>query len=83
MTAVDYVVLAIYFTVIIAAGVYFSRGQVTTARQYFLGDGKMPVWAVACSVVACQYTDAQAQTMAPIIGESTGTSNGEPSSAAA
>jgi len=44
--------LAAYFAVIIAAGVYFSRGKVTTARQYFLGDRKLPVWAVACSVVA-------------------------------
>lgn len=52
MSALDYVVLAAYFAVIIAAGVYFSRGRITTARQYFLGDRKLPVWAVACSVVA-------------------------------
>lgn len=52
MSAADYVVLAAYFAVIIAASVYFSRGKIATARQYFLGDQGLPVWAVACSVVA-------------------------------
>ncbi|MCC7409932.1 MAG: sodium:solute symporter [Phycisphaeraceae bacterium] len=48
----DGVVLGVYLLIIAVAGVLLSRGKLKNAREYFLGDRPMPVWAVACSVVA-------------------------------
>lgn len=50
-TVWDWGILAGYLGALIAVGVASSRGQRDTA-DYFLGGRRMPVWAVAASVIA-------------------------------
>jgi len=51
-TTFDWVVVGAYLLVLIIASIYFSRKELSGSDEYFLGGRRMPVWAVACSVLA-------------------------------
>ncbi len=48
----DWLVLAVYFAALIAAGVWANLRKATTTEDYFLASRSMPVWAVAFSIVS-------------------------------
>jgi SSS family transporter len=48
----DWAVLLGYLIVLIVTGVVFSRRRQHDTREYFLAGRKMPVWAVAASIIA-------------------------------
>ncbi len=48
---IDYLALGLYLTGMLALGFYFTRREHTTSR-FFLGDRKMPWWAVGISIFA-------------------------------
>ena len=54
----DWSILAGYFALLIASGVYFSRKQQASTDDYFLGGRSMPFWAVAVSIVATSMSAA-------------------------
>ena len=56
--ALDWAVIGLYLAVIVASGIWFSRKKQTTADSYFRGSGKLPVWAVAISIVATSLSAA-------------------------
>jgi solute:Na+ symporter, SSS family len=60
----DLVLVAAYLAGVIAVGAWFSRRQRTTS-QYFLGNRRVPWWAVAASIVA---TETSAITFISIPG---------------
>src|SRR5207302_985197 len=51
LTLLDWAILAIYLGTIISIGVYFKKRQHTSAI-YFLGNRKLPGWAVGLSMFA-------------------------------
>lgn len=53
LSAIDWLVIALYLGGIIALGVRFGREQRTT-QDYFLGGRKVPWWAVGLSIVATE-----------------------------
>ncbi len=48
----DIVIVAAYLGIILISGVWLARREPAGAEEYFLGGRRMPVWAVAISVVA-------------------------------
>ena len=48
---VDYLVLTVYLSALVAIGVYFARRTVGT-DDYFRAAGKIPWWAAGCSIFA-------------------------------
>jgi SSS family solute:Na+ symporter len=48
----DWAVLAGYFVLLAITGVVFSRREQKNTDDYFLGGRRMPVWAVALSIIA-------------------------------
>ncbi|TVS07934.1 MAG: sodium:solute symporter [Phycisphaerales bacterium] len=54
----DVIVLGLYFLVLVATGVWFSMRKNRNTEDYFLGGRKMPVWAVAVSVLATSLSAA-------------------------
>ncbi|HEU5042042.1 MAG TPA: sodium:solute symporter [Gemmatimonadales bacterium] len=64
MTALDLVVVGLYFAVTIAIGIWAMRRQ-ETAGDYFLGARDLPAWAVLLSIVA---TETSALTVISIPG---------------
>ena len=46
ISSIDWAVIFVYLTGIIALGLWLGRGQKTT-RDYFLGGRDLPWWAVA------------------------------------
>lgn len=57
MTLLDSAVLILYFSVLIAVGYFTGRGEKTT-EGYFLGNRKMPWWAVCCSILGTEMSAA-------------------------
>jgi solute:Na+ symporter, SSS family len=51
-SAMDWVVLGGYFTLLAGTGVLLARRKVGGGRDYFLAGRSMPAWAVAFSIVA-------------------------------
>lgn len=51
-TSADWVVLVGYFVLLIGTGVFFSLRKQKSTEEYFLGGHRMPVWAVAFSILA-------------------------------
>lgn len=51
-TALDWIILIVYFALVGATGWWFSRKELTGAKEYFLANRQMPMWAVAISVLA-------------------------------
>lgn len=52
----DFLVLAAYFIITIAAGVWFTRSSAQGLRSYFLGENKQKWWMLACSGSASNYS---------------------------
>lgn len=48
----DQVIVATYLGIILISGIWLARREPAGAEEYFLGGRRMPVWAVAISVVA-------------------------------
>src|SRR6185295_2051968 len=63
-TSLDIVVLAAYLLGTTALGVWLGRGQ-KDAKDYFVGNGEIPWWAILFSVVA---TETSALTFISIPG---------------
>lgn len=53
LSAVDYLVIALYIAALVAFGSYFARFQQTT-RDYFLTDRSVPWWAICFTIVATE-----------------------------
>lgn len=58
MVPLDWGVLALYFILIAATGWFFSRKKQTSTDDYFLAGRRMPVWAVAISIIATSLSAA-------------------------
>lgn len=56
--ALDWLVFAGYFALLVGAGVWFSRRRVTSDRDYFLAGRAMPAWAVAISLLGTAQSGA-------------------------
>jgi len=52
MHPIDWLIIAGYFVLIIAIGALASRGGADDGQGYFLGNRRMPAWAVAMSFAA-------------------------------
>ena len=50
--AIDWIIFASYFAVLIVSSVLLSRTRIENSRDYFVGGNSMPMWAVAISVLA-------------------------------
>lgn len=57
-SGVDWGVLAGYFALLVASGVWFSRKEQRDTEDYFLAGRSMPAWAVAISIVATSMSAA-------------------------
>src|SRR5262245_56141831 len=53
LSAVDYLVIALYIAALVAFGSYFARFQETT-RDYFLTNRSVPWWAICFTIVATE-----------------------------
>ena len=49
MTVLDYTIVIIYLTGMVAIGLYFQRKASGSIDSYFLGNRKMPWWALGAS----------------------------------
>lgn len=56
-TFLDWSIVGVYITAMLAVGAWFSRRQKST-RDYFLSGGRTPAWAAAVSVVATSVSAA-------------------------
>jgi solute:Na+ symporter, SSS family len=54
----DWVVVVGYLAVLFVAGAWFSRKEQKTTREYFLAERRMPMWAVAVSILATSLSAA-------------------------
>ncbi len=54
----DWVIFGSYFGVLLLTSVYLSRVKVRSTREYFVGTGVMPIFAVAVSVLATSQSAA-------------------------
>jgi len=52
LRGLDWLVLAAYLLILLVTGVLFSRREQKNTDDYFLGGRRMPVWAVALSIIA-------------------------------
>jgi len=52
LAPLDWLVLSGYFLVLLVTGVLFARRETRDTTDYFLAGRRMPVWAVAVSIVA-------------------------------
>lgn len=55
LTAPDWIVIALYGAVVLGVGWWANRRQ-KTSRDYFLGGGALPWWAVAASLAATSFS---------------------------
>lgn len=58
LTTIDWVVLGGYVVLIVASGIGFSRRKQKGTEDYFLAGRRMPVWAVAISIIATSLSAA-------------------------
>ena len=54
----DWCVVALYFGVMVAAGVFFMPRGTSDAREYFLAGGQLPPWLAAVSVLSATMSAA-------------------------
>ncbi|HMN41131.1 MAG TPA: sodium:solute symporter [Phycisphaerales bacterium] len=54
----DWIVLSLYLALLVATGVWFSRREQKTTSEYFLAGRRMPMWAVAVSIIATSLSAA-------------------------
>ena len=55
LTALDWVVIALYFVVSLAVGLVFTRRAGQSAEEFFLSDRKLPWWLAGTSMVATTF----------------------------
>jgi SSS family transporter len=55
--AIDWIVVALYFLLMLAVGLYFARRASRSVSDYFVSGRDLPWWVIALSAVAT-YTDA-------------------------
>ena len=55
---VDWLVFASYFFILLLGSVLFSRIEVRTSRDYFVGGNRVPFWAAAVSLLATSQSAA-------------------------
>ena len=55
LTTLDWIVVASYFVAIIWIGLAVHKKAGSTVRSFFTGDGSMPWWLVAASLVATSF----------------------------
>ncbi|WP_084164036.1 sodium:solute symporter [Rheinheimera texasensis] len=48
----DWSIFAGYFLLLALTGWWFNRGNISSSREFFTGNGKIPTWVVAVSVLA-------------------------------
>ncbi len=60
-TAIDWLIVIVYLAAVVAVGLWASRGS-SAADAFFLGARRMPMWAVAISLLAT------AQSAATFVG---------------
>jgi len=51
-TAIDWLIFASYFALLIVSSIFLSRTPIKNSREYFVGGNSVPMWAVAISVLA-------------------------------
>lgn len=54
----DWCVVALYFAVMVAAGIYFMPRDTEDAKDYFLAGGELPPWLAAVSVISATMSAA-------------------------
>ncbi len=57
LAPIDWIILAVYFALLVATGIWLSRRQSGT-EDYFLAQRRMPAWAVSISVLATSLSAA-------------------------
>lgn len=58
LSNLDWLVLAGYVGLLIGTGIFFSLRQARSTDEYYLGGHRMPVWAVAFSILATSQSAA-------------------------
>jgi SSS family transporter len=54
----DWLVLGAYLALLVGTGIWFSRRELKTTSEYFLAGRRMPMWAVAVSIIATSLSAA-------------------------
>jgi len=57
-SSLDWIIFALYFLILILTSLILSKSSIKTTRDYFTGDNKMPMLAVAISVLATSQSAA-------------------------
>jgi len=52
LSLLDIVIFAVYILIVVVLGVYASRREIKTKRDYFLAGDKLPWWMIGGSIVA-------------------------------
>ncbi len=52
MTPLDWAILGVYMAFLVVSGVWLARREPSGSDEYFLASRRMPVWAVAFSIIA-------------------------------
>ena len=55
MTGIDWLVVAAYFVISAAIGLYYSRRAGTNTSEYFLSGRNLPWWLAGTSMVATTF----------------------------
>ena len=55
-TPVDYILIAVYFSVLVGMGIYLQRKASASVEDYFIGGRKLPWWLLGVSGMA-QFID--------------------------
>ncbi len=58
LSTLDWAVLACYLALVVGTGIWFSRRKQAGTEDYFLAGRRMPVWAVAISIIATSISAA-------------------------
>ena len=59
LSAIDYVIFAVYALVVIGIGLFASRKNASSAEGYFLAGKSIPWWAVGASLIAANISAEQ------------------------
>jgi len=54
----DWIIFASYFIILVITSLFFSREKIETTRDYFVGGNRVPMFAVAMSVLATSQSAA-------------------------
>ena len=58
-TCWDYGVFVLYIVILVAMGIFLSRGKKETSKDYFLAGGSLTWWAVGASLIAANISAEQ------------------------